>query len=176
MKKTVQEWWDATKASEDKLINWLKNQYHGEAVAASRIEKFILNKIDDHYKFLVARIMEDELKHASWIKALLLGKGIEASILEKEERYWSTVITKEFENDALFAAGVAAHAEEMRLERIKVIMKEPDPQFKLIQETFTHIYKDEVFHAKAFKFIAGDNYNATTELHAKGVEALGLII
>ena len=45
-------------------------------------------------------------------------------ILQKEERYWKEVMTEDFTTDGNYAAAVAAHAEEMRLERISVIMND----------------------------------------------------
>ncbi len=174
--KTSQEWWDQTKASPEKIINWLKNQYHGEAVAAERIRQFILPKMEGKYEFMVERIADDETRHASWIRDLLISRGVFPQILQKEERYWKTVMTEDFNNDGNYAAAVAAHAEEMRLERIKVIMDdELAPED--IRATFINIYKDELFHAKGFKLIAGDDYyNKASENHAKGLEALGLIV
>ena len=85
-------------------------------------------------------------------------------------------MTEDFNNDGNYAAAVAAHAEEMRLERISVIMNDEDAPSD-IRKVFTDIYKDELFHAKGFRLIAGDEYyNKTSEKHARGVEALGLIV
>jgi hypothetical protein len=85
-------------------------------------------------------------------------------------------MTEDFKNDGNYAAAVAAHAEEMRLERIKVIMDDTEADSDIVN-TFKNIYKDELFHAKGFKLIAGDDYyNKATEGHAKGLEALGLIV
>lgn len=174
--KTSQQWWDDTKSDTEKMINWLKNQYHGEAVASARIREFILPHFTGKYEFMVERIADDEERHASWIAILLQNRGITPEILQKEERYWRTVMTEDFNSDGNYAAAVAAHAEEMRLERIKVIMEDNDaPQD--IQDTFKNIYKDELFHAKGFKMIAGEAYNGkAAEVHAKGLEALGLIV
>jgi hypothetical protein len=48
---------------------------------------------------------------------------------------------------------------------------------KDISDTFTDIYKDELFHASGFKLIAGDDYyKKASKSHAKGLEALGLIV
>lgn len=174
--KTSKEWWDETKASPEKLVNWLKNQYHGEAVASERIRQFILPNMEGKYEFMVEKIADDEDKHASWVGKLLLDRGITPEILQKEERYWKEVMTEDFTNNGNYAAAVAAHAEEMRLERITVIMNDSESP-KDIQETFKNIYRDEVFHAKGFKLIAGDDYyNQASENHAKGLEALGLIV
>ncbi len=174
--KTSQDWWNDTKSSPEKMVNWLKNQYHGEAVASERIRKFILPHFEGKYHFMVERIADDETRHSEWIALLLSSRGIEPKILEKEERYWKTVMTDDFSSDGNYAAAVAAHAEEMRLERIKVIMDDNNAPND-IQTTFKNIYKDELFHAKGFKLIAGDDYyNKASENHAKGLEALGLIV
>lgn len=174
--RTSQEWWDETKASPEKLVHWLKNQYHGEAVASERIRQYILPKFDGKYGFMVERIADDEERHAEWVSELLKTRGITPEILQKEERYWKTVMTEDFSQDGNYAAAVAAHAEEMRLERIKVIMDDTTADSDIVQ-TFTRIYKDELFHAKGFRLIAGDEYyNKASENHAKGLEALGLIV
>lgn len=174
--KTSQTWWDETKASPEKTINWLKNQYHGEAVASERIRQYILPHMEGKYQFMVERIADDEERHASWVGQLLSNRGITPEILQKEERYWKTVMTEDFTSNGNYAAAVAAHAEEMRLERIKVIMDD-DTAPADIRDTFKNIYKDELFHAKGFKLIAGDEYySKTSESHAKGLEALGLIV
>lgn len=174
--RTSQEWWNETKANPEKIVNWLKNQYHGEAVASERIKQYILPHFEGKYHFLVERIASDEERHASWIGILLSARGVTPEILQKEERYWKEVMTEDFKNDGNYAAAVAAHAEEMRLERIKVIMDDTDAPEDIVN-TFKNIYKDELFHAKGFKLIAGDEYyEKATENHAKGLEALGLIV
>jgi rubrerythrin len=174
--KTSKEWWEEVKNSPEKLINWLKNQYHGEAIASSRIKEFILPHMEGKYAFMVERIADDEERHASWVGQLLLTRGITPEILEKEERYWKEVMTEDFKSDGNYAAAVAAHAEEMRLERIKVIMEDTEADTDIVN-TFKNIYKDELFHAKGFRLIAGDEYySKASENHAKGLEALGLIV
>ena len=174
--KTSQEWWDETKKSPEKLVNWLKNQYHGEAVASERIRQFILPNMEGKFQFMVEKIADDEDRHAQWIGRLLENRGITAEILKKEERYWKEVMTEDFTSDGNYAAAVAAHAEEMRLERIKVIMEDTEADVDIV-DTFKNIYKDELFHAKGFKLIAGDEYySKASENHAKGLEALGLIV
>ncbi len=174
--KTSKQWWAETRINNEKLINWLKNQYHGEAIASERIRQYVLPHFTGKYEFMVERIADDEERHASWIGKLLLSRGITPEILQKEERYWREVMTEEFKSDGHYAAAVAAHAEEMRLERIKVIMEDNEID-EDIRNTFINIYKDELFHAKGFKLIAGDEYyNKASENHAKGLEVLGLIV
>lgn len=175
-KRTSAQWWAETKINNETLINWLKNQYHGEAVASERIKKFILPHFEGKYGFMVERIADDEERHASWVGKLLSDRGVTPEVLQKEEKYWREVMTEDFNNDGNYAAAVAAHAEEMRLERISVIMNDEDAPSD-IRKVFTDIYKDELFHAKGFRLIAGDEYyNKTSEKHARGVEALGLIV
>jgi len=174
--KTSEQWWDETKVSEQKIVNWLKNQYHGEAVAAERIRKYILPNLEGKFQFMVERIADDEVRHSEWVGKLLSDRGVTPEILQKEERYWKEVMTEDFTTDGNYAAAVAAHAEEMRLERISVIMNDENAPID-IRKVFTDIYKDELFHAKGFKLIAGDDYyNKASENHAKGLEALGLIV
>lgn len=175
--KTPQEWWDTIKGDKDKIVHWLKNQYYGEYTAAERIKTLVIDNLQEGtHKELATRIMNDEIKHAQWISTLLQARNITPEVLEKEERYWTAALEDAPAGDAEYAAGIAAHAEEMRLERIKIIMADETAD-QDIRTIFKAIYKDEVFHAKAFKEIAGDNYyNETSEKHAKGLEALGLII
>jgi len=176
--KTPQQWWDGIKDDPNLIIGWLKNQYHGEATAATRIRELIVVHFEPTstaYK-LASRIANDEDRHAAWIGSLLIMRGVTPKILNKEERYWPAALTAAPEGDGLYVAGIAAHAEEMRLERIKIIM-EDDNAPKDIQAIFKEIYHDEVFHAKAFKEISGDTYyDMTTEKHAEGLQALGLIL
>ncbi len=177
--RTPQEWWDYTKQTPERVDAWLKNQYHGEATAATRIRELIASQLvkDSTPYNLAMRIANDEDKHAEWIGSILQTRGITPEILEKDSRYWDAVLDDEkVEGNGEYAAAIAAHAEEMRLERIKIIMADEDVDL-LIKDTFAAIYKDEVFHAKAFKEISGEAYyNSTSENHAKGLEALGLII
>lgn len=174
--RTSQQWWDEVKLDDDKMNRWLRNQYHGEKLASARIREFILPKMGDKYKFLVERIADDEERHAAWVGNLLNTRDITPEVLQKEERYWNEVMTEDFKEDGNYAAAVAAHAEEMRLERIKVIMSDADSP-EDIKTVFANIYKDELFHAKGFKLIAGDEYyNKASENHARGLEALGLIV
>lgn len=176
--KTSQEWWDSIKNDPELIKKWLVNQYHGEAVASQRIKEHILPFFETapKSKAVVERIAADEEKHAKWIATLLENRGLTAEILKKEERYWNEVINEEFKGNGQYAAAAAAHAEEMRLERIEVLCTDPvvDSDIKM---TFLMILKDEKFHAKAFKSLGGEEYyNESAENHAKGMEALGLII
>lgn len=173
--KTSEQWWNDVKVDPKKLIAWLKDQYHGEVTAVDRIEQYIIPGLNVNDQRVVRVIAEQESQHAEWVAQLLLNRGVEPEILEKDSRYWDAVFSDNA-NDPLYASGVAAHAEAMRLERIQVIANDwtaPDD----IRFTFGRILIDERFHARAFRAIAGEQYyNKTAEAHAKGLEALGLIV
>lgn len=115
---------------------------------------------------------------AEWVGSLLEARGYTPEMLEKENRYWDVVssgINLDITPNSLYNAGIAAHAEEMRLKRIEVIANDFDAQDD-IRFTFGKILIDERFHAKAFKLIAGEaNYEATMLNQAAGAIALGLI-
>lgn len=173
--KTSIEWWNETKSNTERLHDWLKDQYHGEVMAAERINFFITSKLEDGWqKRIVLTIEKQEATHAEWIADLLVARKIEPAILNKEERYWDMV---ESTNDSPeYSCAIAAHAEEMRLERIKVIAEDKEAP-EDIREVFKKILIQERFHAKAFKTLCGNKYYAETAAqHAKGLEALGLII
>lgn len=104
---------------------------------------------------------------------MLTARGLETKILDKESRYWNKTIPSidSFES----GAAVAAHAEEMRLERIKIIASD-DSVDNDIRETFKRILIDEVFHARAFRSMAGDkSFTEATENHKQGMIEIGLI-
>jgi hypothetical protein len=73
------------------------------------------------------------------------------------------------------AAGVAHHAEAMRLERIEVIAGDATAPAD-IRETFARILRDERFHARAFARLAGAAAIARTRAaHAAGAAAIGFL-
>ena len=172
--RTSAQWWHEVKADPEKLVNWLKRQYHGELTAAERIEKYCLERAPEQWKRILAGIAHDERTHAEWVGRLLLARDITPTTLEKEERYWDKTLSgiDSFEK----AAAVAAHAENMRLERIRILATEDDPKFKDIATTFSSILRDEGIHAIAFKRMAGSEALAQTiAAHVAGSEAIGLI-
>lgn len=171
--KTSEQWWEETKSDSEKLVNWLKRQYHGEVTAAERIEKYCIEKSPEQWIRVLRGIAFDERKHAEWVGVLLSVRGISAEKLQKEERYWDKTLGQidSFQK----ATAVAAHAENMRLERIRVIAgDESAPQD--IRGVFQAILFDEERHAAAFKRMAGDEaLAATLEAHIMGSQAIGLI-
>jgi len=177
MKKSSQEWWDRTKNDENLLNHWLKNQFHGEITAAQRIKNFADQTEDSKNRRILDVIALQELQHSEWIRNLLKVRGIEAEILEKEERYWSKVIPDNYKNlPTEKLAAIGAHAEIMRLSRIRVIANDETSPID-IRFCFQLILKDEEWHAKAFSEMAGEeNMNQAIDAHKEGLEALGLTI
>lgn len=176
--KTTEQWWNEVKADEALLIDWLKKQYHGEATAAGRIRELVKLMDEDKHNaqqaFTLGVIAKQEEIHAEWVGNLLRARGVKPELLEKDERYWSETL----EHVDTFESGcaVAAHAEAMRLERIKTIASDlsgPDD----IRETFRKILPDEEFHARAFRSLTtAEDLVKTNEAHVRGLEAIGLIL
>lgn len=176
MIRTSKEWWAETKASPEKLIAWLRKQYHGEVTAAERIERYCIAKlaVDDARGDRLRVIADQERQHAEWVAQLLRTRGEMPQLLPtKPERYWTRALAAmhSFED----AAGVAHHAETMRLERIWVIAADLDAPFD-IRETFARILQDERWHAAAFKALAGPQaVERTAQAHQQGAAAIGFL-
>jgi rubrerythrin len=170
---TSNEWWAQTKASPERIVEWLRQQFHGEVTAADRIEKYCASAAPEKWSKTLARIAADESRHAAWIGALLEARGVMPELQEKNERYWDAVsaVDKSFEN----VTAIASHAEAMRLERIRVIASDESAP-EDIRLTFEKILRDEVFHMKAFREMAGASAMKSNATLAKsGRAALGLI-
>lgn len=172
--KTSAQWWLETKQDNNKLVIWLKKQYHGELTAAARIREFVYSRCTDtrHASTLNTIALQEEL-HALWVGNLLLARGISPEPLDIEARYWKAV-----ENEAQTfesAAAVAALAENMRLERIRVIANDqsaPDD----IRAVFEKILPQEIWHEKAFREMTDQtSIDKVTAAHNAGVESIGLI-
>lgn len=175
MTKTVQEWVEDVLSSKEKMHHWLTRQYVGEVLASQRISSLAFMVTDPKNSNILSIIAEDEHRHAQWVKELLLARDIEPTEPTYDaDRYWSKILSDDLTEQQLFAAG--AHAEEMRLHRIRAIVKEP--RFDQdIREVFGEILCDEVFHAKAFASMSGDDaIQEMSDKHKLGLEALGLEI
>lgn len=177
--KTPMQWWTTVK-SDDKLLNdWLLRQYRGEVTAASRIEHFRdryackANAFRAQAKRILTTIASQERQHAAWVLDLLHARGITPDIEGAEERYWKETLpsVESFET----GAAVGAHAEEMRLLRIRTIV-EDDTAPEDIRDVFKRILKDEEFHARAFRDMAGEEaMSKTAGAHERGMALLGLV-
>lgn len=173
--KTTEQWWKEVSSNEAKMIDWLKDQYHGEVTAEARIRAIIDDypEITARQKVLITQIANDEKRHAEWVAELLHSRGIPAEVLKKEERYWGKVLPKEklsFEQ----VCAIGHLAEVMRLERIKLLAS--DYRFKDIADVFERILPDETFHAKAFGAMSTPECIEAARLnHNEGLNALGLV-
>lgn len=93
--QTSLQWWNKTKSNPDLLINWLKNQYHGERTAAVKIRELFLAEdinLSEKEEKLILQIAKEEDLHADWVAKLLQDRGVSAEILDKESRYWDKVL------------------------------------------------------------------------------------
>lgn len=173
--KTSKQWWSEVKSDEAKLIEWLKKQYHGEMTASDRIEQFVYARCTDtRHAATLKTIAGQEKLHALWVGGLLTMRGVEPALLPTNTRYWDEVegAAQSFES----AAAVAALAERMRLQRIKVIAEDPDAP-EDIRAVFAKILPQEIWHEQAFREMTTET--ALTEVraaHERGVDSIGLIM
>lgn len=173
MGKTAQQWWDEVKNDVQKLNGWLVRQHRGEATASNRIVAFADKYAPDvRTKRILYTIASQENIHASWIQQLLTTRGLDVNVSDPEKRYWKETLPQV--DSFSTGAAVGAHAEGMRLERIKVIASdESAPQD--IREMFARILKDELFHEEAFREMAGVSaMELTVANHRRGRKVLGL--
>lgn len=173
--KTSKDWWEAIKKDPLKLEDWLKKQFRGEVTAVERLDHFCANFVPAGHKWLktLYMIQEQERQHAAWVKVLLENRGYSTGLLQTPQGYWDQTLAQvsSFES----AAAASANAEVMRLERIRLIAAD-DEAAKDIRETFQLILPQEIFHARAFRKMAGDEaMRAAAEAHQRGVQAIGLI-
>ena len=173
--QTAASWWESVKSDENKINEWLIKQYRGEVTAAERIVKFSEQYAKTDYQANILHVIAgQEKQHAEWIYGLLESRGIEPVVENAEKRYWAKTLPsiESFET----GAAVAAHAEGMRLARIRVIASDEDAPSD-IRRVFENILKDEEWHEKAFtKLSSSEALEATKENHEAGVVALGLVL
>ena len=173
--RTSLTWWNETKNDAAAFIDWLRDQYHGEVTAHDRIMNFLGTHVpaDSPWRKTLELIASQELTHAEWVGGLLRARGIEPAILVKPERYWDVTLPGAVDFET--AAGVAAHAEQMRLERITVIAIDVDAPAD-VRDVFARILPEERFHAGAFRRMAGEPaFAATLARHELGMEAIALV-
>lgn len=177
--KTSMQWWNETKGDPEKLIHWLKQQYHGEVTAAKRIKELFLapgNTLTNKQASIILRICKEEEIHAKWIKEILSHYGVTAEVLQKEERYWNAVLTEEAKQSTESLAAVAHLAEAMRLERISVIASDAYSP-KIIRNVFKRILPMELKHTEWFKSLTTtEHIHKALPNHYDGKNALGLIV
>lgn len=168
-------WWAATRDDRARLVAWLYAQYRGEVTAARRI----LDLRDAHAPAgsrahrLLTVIAGQEATHAGWVGELLARRGLVAELRgEPEARYWRAPLAAIVDLETGCAVG--AHAEAMRLARIRAIAADPLAPAD-IREVFARILPQEQFHERAFRSLAtADSMQRTREAHDLGVKLLGL--
>lgn len=174
--QTSQEWWLKTKSDPDLLSRWLRRQYVGEMASVGLLSELLVKygcQAGEHAWTTVHKIMCQEALHGRWIKDLLDRRMIAPDLNPASgARYWAEI--RPGVNS--FAEGCAAafHAENMRLERIRVICAETDPELADIRAVFAKILPQEEWHEKAFNELR--QKHELTKYHAKGLEALNLLM
>jgi hypothetical protein len=169
------EWWTETRDDPTRLSEWLFDQYRGEVTAAGRIEalrdRFAEPGSRAHRVLTV--IAGQERDHAAWVGELLAARGFAVEVKPEPERYWPLVLAGI--TDLATGAAVGAHAEQMRLERIEEIARDPASPDD-IRSVFARILPQERFHARAFASLATpDTLARTANAHELGRRALGLV-
>lgn len=172
--KTTEQWLAEIKASPEKLTNWLKRQYVGEALAADRIQR-LADMTQGRFQAVLMKIAHDELTHTEWVRSLLETRGIELpEVTYDGTRYWEPILghLSSFEE----VAGAGHHAEAMRLIRIRALSEDDEIDVD-IRQVFKNILPDEEMHSKAFEAMSTPEAIETTrKLHNAGLELLGLEI
>lgn len=173
--QTSQQWWDTVKTDPTKIVEWLKAQYRGEAAASTRVRDFAEKYAKtDQEKRVLDVIAGQEFMHAIWVADLLRARNETYSSFDSPERYWAHTLP-DIESWETGCA-VAAQAEAMRLERIKVIVNDPETP-EDIRTVFAKILPEELFHERAFREYTTPDALAKTDVNrVKGLEALGLVL
>lgn len=173
---TAQEWLDRIKSNPSEFNAWLQKQYEGELSANTRLRDFAAEHLADFpdQRLIVEHIAAEEARHARWIGTLLHRFGITPDSNAASNRYWRATIVEgvgiESADDGF---AIAAHAERMRLERIRAIAA--SDMDHLIVSTFQQILRDELTHELIFRSLASDAAMAKhLDNHTAGRLALGL--
>ncbi len=177
LRRQTDTWWKQVLMNPKKLFNWLKKLRNTEEAAYQRFVDFANEycKNNPHYYRVFTTIAEQEAEHAKIIEALLTKYGEKIDLNKKyPEKYWSEA--QKCVNDMETAAGLGFFAEDLSLQRMLVIIDNPETPSDL-KELFERLHADEKFHVNALKRIAGEKgVNGVIDCHSKGLEALGLAI
>ncbi|MEY2786521.1 MAG: hypothetical protein RL277_2733 [Planctomycetota bacterium] len=174
--RTTAQWWDETRSSETRLIDWLQRQFHGEAYAVSLMHHFLALYEDDMEQWVKPNfhfIAKQEALHAKWVGQLLFKRGVQPRMLDKRERYWGEVRHHIHSFDTYCAA---IHlVENMALAKDVAISAHPATPAD-VHEVFRRLKVDETFHAGFYGLLAKPE--ALEEMsvhHRRGMEAIGLM-
>lgn len=172
---TSKEWWNSVKNDPEKLIDWLRDQYRGEMTAASLIQNFCEEyaKPGSRQERILMTIGAQESTHALLVEGLLVARGVDPELSDVESRYWRETLPSITSLES--GAAIGAHVEAMSLERIHIIIEDPETP-EDIRAVFTRILPQEEFHERAFREMAGPLAMADTQAsHEAGMNALGLV-
>ena len=138
---------------------WLQKQYVGELEAIASMEKllrsFDANPKGAKLRNLVVRVIRDERNHVAMIERLLQARGV------TPEAPASPEVLSGLDQ---WAEGCAAtsRAEAIRAGEIRTVIADlgtPDD----IRTVFGRVLKEEVFHEKAFRELAGQEAMANNQ-------------
>lgn len=177
MKIITEIWWDKCLSDKEKLEHWLVSLYNNEKDAEERFIHFAntycLNEKDAYDTFM--NIASQERNHAVLVEKILKNRKI--SLYEKSSkdgRYWRNTLPCIC--DVKTAAAIGAFAESLSLNRMRVIINDPNTPEDL-RELFKVIEPEESYHAKSLEKIATSfGMKSVKDCHDKGLEELGLKI
>lgn len=168
-------WWEHLLKDEAKLNTWLVRLYNNEKDAEHRFIDFAKRFCDGDMEawHLFHFIAEQERRHAQIVLSVLNERGVEVyETSSGTGRYWSKVLPCAVDKDT--AAGVGALAEQLSLERMRVIIEHPYTPKQLV-DMFRQIEPDESLHARALANLAGKHgIKEVIDCHSEGLIALGL--
>lgn len=149
-------WWNGIVNEPDRLLSWLVKQYNAEATAGERIRSFAdtFSGSGSAASRILHKVAEQEDDHAEWVSDLLFVRGVDATDLQRDERYWDKIMPPivDFQDGSAMAALV----ERKGLERIRAITDSPETPHD-VRVVFEKILPQEVFHERAFASLAGDH-------------------
>ncbi len=171
----TRSWWENLIKDEAKLNDWFVKLYNNEKDAEGRFLDFA-NKFCEGHKeawHLFHFIAEQERRHAQIVLDFLTARGVQVyEVSSAKGRYWCKVLPCVVSLDT--AAGVGALAEQLSLERMRVIIDHPYTN-KAISDMFRQIEPDESLHARALANLAGKyGIKQVIDCHSEGIMALGL--
>lgn len=148
----------------------LARQHCDKAMASRLVSEFARDyAYDPTMRKILGVIAQQKAQHVEWLMA---PRGLEPALEGTEERYWRHTLPEARSLETRCA--VAAHAVTMRFERMRAIVGDADcpPD---VRHVFEMMLKDELFHERTFRELAGPNAMlSTAEAHVRGCAALDL--
>lgn len=177
MIQATKNWWNKCLNDPEKLEHWLVALYNNEKDAEARFTSFGItycyNDNEAHRTFML--IAEQERKHAIMVEEIFKNRNIKLyNKSSNDGRYWRNTLPCIC--DMQTAAAIGAYAEGLSLQRMRVIIKDPNTPNDL-KRLFEVIEPEESYHAKILEKIATKyGMKNVKNCHDKGLEELGLKI